>query len=98
MPDVRVVIDQQAIDAYIRDPDLIEALLAAGRGLARAVQAGSARPFGPGAQSIDAVVEGGEIRVSWDFDHDYLRFPEFGTRFQRAQPSLRPALDRYRFL
>lgn len=98
MPDFRVVIDDRAVVLVATDPDALDLLLAAGRGLAHTAAAGSARPRGPGAASYDAFRVGGEVRVGWDIDHDYMRFPEFGTRFQRAQPSLLPALDRYRFL
>lgn len=31
--------------------------------------------------------------VSWDDEHDYMRFPEFGTERMAATPFLRPAAE-----
>jgi HK97 gp10 family phage protein len=51
---------------------------------------------GAGAASIHA--EGperdGSWRISWDLEHDYMRFQELGTEDMPAHPFLRPAADR----
>jgi HK97 gp10 family phage protein len=97
MADVRVVVDNSEIRAYARDPSVGAALVdAAGPGVAQA--RGSAPHLtGAGAGSIhaEAALDGGEwtARVSWDADHDYMRFHEIGTRFMPAQPFLVPSFE-----
>jgi HK97 gp10 family phage protein len=52
-----------------------------------------------GAKSIRAELVKGddpEVRISWDRDHFYMSFQEFGTEDRPAQPFLRPAANRYR--
>ena len=52
----------------------------------------AAKDTGAGAASIHAEQDrDGSWRVSWDSEHDYMRFPEFGTENMAAQPALRPA-------
>lgn len=47
---------------------------------------------GAGADSIHHEPDGrGGFRVSWDPEHDYMRFHEHGTEKMNARPFLRPA-------
>jgi HK97 gp10 family phage protein len=54
---------------------------------------------GAGAASIHAehtTEHGKEVeRVSWDTDHDYMQFAEFGTVNETPRPFLRPAAGQY---
>jgi HK97 gp10 family phage protein len=55
---------------------------------------------GAGARSIRALVRtmpdgSQEYRVTWDRDHFYMRFSEFGTKNKRARPFLTPAAERF---
>jgi HK97 gp10 family phage protein len=55
---------------------------------------------GEGARSIHAErseKDGHETwHVSWDEEHDYMTYQEFGTVNMRARPFLRPAADSIR--
>lgn len=68
-------------------------------GLAMDARRLALRDTGAGAESIqpwpgrDAL--GPYDDVSWDSDHFYLSFHEFGTAIHHARPALGPALDRY---
>lgn len=53
---------------------------------------------GAGAASIHSEprVEGGAVvgrHVSWDREHDYMKFAEYGTENEKPRPFLRPAVD-----
>jgi HK97 gp10 family phage protein len=52
---------------------------------------------GGGAASIHEVgpFDDGSFRVSWDDEHYYMKFQEFGTEKMPAHPFLRPAGDFY---
>lgn len=50
---------------------------------------------GEGAASIHAEEVAGEWRVTWDPEHDYMRYQEFGTEHMAARPFLRPAARRH---
>jgi HK97 gp10 family phage protein len=79
---------------------------AAVRGLGEAIAADAraraprAAHSGGGAQSIRAesiVGQDGypETHVSWDTEHFYMSFVEFGTSRMHARPFLRPAAEKY---
>lgn len=68
-------------------------------GVALDARAHAVRATGAGAESIqpwpgrDAT--GPYADVSWDRDHFYMGFHEFGTAHLPARPAVGPALDRY---
>ena len=87
----RLVIFQREVDNLARDPHIQADLLVVGQKVAERAAALAPKKTGAGARSIHAEKEGNEVRVDWDEDHAYMLYPEYGTRFQRAQPFLRPA-------
>jgi HK97 gp10 family phage protein len=55
------------------------------------------RGTGAGAASIHGEQQpDGTWRVTWDRDHYYMQFPEFGTVNQPPNPFLRPAAARFK--
>jgi HK97 gp10 family phage protein len=84
-----------------RDPAVSRELLEDGWKVAQGAAAMAPTDSTLGAQSIRAELakdENGdpEVRVSWDRDHFYMSFSEFGTESQSPRPFLRPAADRFR--
>lgn len=82
------------------DPAVARELLKDGWIVAGEAAALAPKGTGAGAKSIRAEMakdENGdpEARVSWDRDHFYMSFAEFGTVHQRATPFLRPVAFRY---
>jgi len=100
---VRVVLDKQALEQILTTDQARAATQVAGDAFADRVRARAAKNTGRGAASIKAVIVdnygvGGSAfaaLVSWDQLHWYMKFPEFGTKFFPAQPSLQPTLDEY---
>lgn len=94
--------NKDAVAQVRRDPGVGRALLDAGWQVAE-VAAGLAPKSpggGEGAKSIRAEMAKTadadfEVRVSWDRDHFYMGFAEFGTEHQKATPFLRPAAGRF---
>lgn len=93
MADARIVIDDAAIAALVRDPQAQAVLAGVGRDITRAAAAGAPHRTGAGAASIGPLLLPGEVRVSWDTAHDYMRFQEFGTRYVTGKHFLEHALD-----
>lgn len=86
----------QAVRALLRGAEMRDALRTSGNRVAEEAMRRAPRgQTGAGAASIraDVVTVAGipEARVSWDRDHFYMSFIEFGTRHQDAAPFLRPA-------
>jgi len=93
MTDVRIVIDEAAV-AALGDSRGAQALLAdLGRQMAGVARAGAPHRTGAGAASIGPHLGPGQVRVGWDSPHDYLRFPNFGTRYVTGTHFLEHALD-----
>jgi HK97 gp10 family phage protein len=92
MPDIRVVPDQRAIRALPETAAVGGAVLNAANSLVPGARARAPKDTGAGAFSIHAeqFLEPGEwtARVSWDREHDYMRFHELGTVSLPAQPFL----------
>lgn len=92
--------DRKAVAAATRGPDVEQALLDLGIAVAETAAALAPKDSGGGASSIRAevvrVAGVPEVRVSWDRDHFYMAFAEFGTEDQTATPFLRPAAGRFR--
>ncbi len=81
-------------------PEALAAMLDLGVEVANGAAALAPKRTGAGARSIRAeyaAAAGGgrEVRVSWDRDHFYMGFAEFGTEHQRATPFLRPAAAKH---
>ncbi|WP_162959283.1 hypothetical protein [Micromonospora tulbaghiae] len=97
--DVRVRLDRHEIAQLGDSVAAAELTLEVGWGVALDARQHAVRDTGQGAESIqpwpgrDAL--GPYADVSWDQDHFYMSFHEFGTRFHRSQPAVGPALDRY---
>ncbi len=92
-----VLLNTTALAALAASEDVKAALDRVGEQVAdRAAQA-APKASGAGAASIHHVVgvdgDGAYAHVSWDRDHFYLGFHEFGTSRMSARPFLRPALD-----
>jgi HK97 gp10 family phage protein len=52
---------------------------------------GAPKRTGAGAASIHKERDGDDYKVSWDTEHDYMRFLEFGTEYITPHPFLRSA-------
>jgi len=99
VPGYRLVLDPVAIAALDEDPQVVQLLLDAGRGVAREASGRAPRRTGRGAASIrpwpGRSPAGPHVDVSWDQDHFYLIFHETGTALIDRDPMLEPALDHY---
>jgi HK97 gp10 family phage protein len=97
-----VKVNQKAIDDIKKSREMRLSLLEAGQQIAEvAAQLAPVRDVGSrgGAKSIraDLVVVNGmpEVHVSWDRDHFYMGFIEFGAEGRNPEPFLRPAAQRF---
>lgn len=99
MPDDVIRWNEAELAAMARQGYLRRALAIYGGQLGAAAAAAAPHKTGAGAASIHSatVLEGGQwtARISWDQAHAYMRFPELGTRFIRAQHFLKNAVERY---
>lgn len=100
MPDdVKVVWSEAELAGLLRQQWLRRALDTYGANIARTMAQDAPRDTGAGADSIhqETAVEAGgwASRVSWDREHDYMRFPNSGTRFMHGQHFLERAVERY---
>lgn len=68
------------------------ALFSAAEAVVGHAQRRAPKDTGEGAKSIHAERVGDHYRVSYDKEHDYMRFSELGTRKRPARPFLRPAV------
>ncbi|GAA2022536.1 HK97-gp10 family putative phage morphogenesis protein [Pseudokineococcus marinus] len=95
--DVRLVLDQAAIDDLEDDDDVEDLLEDIGDDIADRAREGAPVLTGAGARSIhaelDVDAQGPFVAVGWSPEQFYLRFAEEGTVRQRAQPFLRPAFE-----
>jgi HK97 gp10 family phage protein len=93
--DVTVVVDEQAVLAFKRDPSMGPLLTTVSEPRAARARATAPKRTGAGAASIgnEAVLEADEwtARVGWDQAHFYLLFHEVGTGSMPARPFLVPA-------
>lgn len=93
----RLRLNQRAIRAVAAQPVVQARVRQVADGVADAAERKAPRATGAGAGSICAERQpDGTYRVSWDTDHFYLSFHEFGTATLPARPFLRPAADEYR--
>lgn len=94
MPE-RTVVNPAGMREFLRSPGMRALLLDAAKATVRRAQVGAPKRTGAGAASIrgEAVLDRGEwtVRISWDRAHGYMRFPNFGTRYIRAQHFLERA-------
>ncbi len=93
-------VNEREFDNLDQLPEALAALLDLGVEVANDAAALAPKRTGAGARSIRAeyavAADGGrEVRVSWDRDHFYMSFAEFGTEHQRATPFLRPAAAKH---
>lgn len=99
MADVRVVVHPEGVRELASDPSVEAFMLDVGRRVAQVAASVAPKRTGAGARSIhpEAVhtPDGWEVHVSWDQDHDYMRFHELGDRYLPARRFLTTALDRY---
>jgi HK97 gp10 family phage protein len=98
---VTLKFDDHAVEKIRRSRQVERALLDDGWMIADATAIEAPKHLGFGAASIRAELFHDrlgepEVRISWDKRHYYMRFPEFGTEYQRAQPFLRLVAARYR--
>lgn len=98
MADIRVVLDQGAIDALLEDPDVDAAIGDVADGVAEEIAARARRVLGgsdAGPDSIHAepAEDGPGFDVSWTEEHFYLSFAELGTEHEQARPFARPVAD-----
>lgn len=85
-------INLEELYALVKHADAQLALKAAADDVAQHARRRAPKDTGAGAASIHAEKTGDHYRVSWDQEHDYMRFSELGTRTRRARPFLRPAV------
>jgi HK97 gp10 family phage protein len=84
----RVVLDQAALDALARDPDVLRMVGQVAEDVASRMRATAPRRTGRGADSIhsEPAPDPGEgFRVSWDKDTFYMGFQNDGTPHLRAR-------------
>jgi HK97 gp10 family phage protein len=97
--DVRVVVHPEGVRELLADPATERYLLDVGRQVANVARVQAPKRSGAGAASIHAesfrAADGWEVRVSWDQEHYYMRFPDLGTRHLPARHFLENALDQY---
>lgn len=95
----RLRLDSAEIGLLDEDPDVQRLLLEIGWGIAGDAAARARKRTGEGAASIQPwpgrSPAGPHVDVSWDQDHFYMSFHEFGTVEISRRPALGPALDRY---
>ncbi len=93
-------VNEREFDNLDQLPEALAAMLDLGVEVANDAAALAPKRTTLGAQSIRAEYAIGpdgrrEVRVSWDRDHFYMSFAEFGTEHQRATPFLRPAAAKH---
>jgi HK97 gp10 family phage protein len=97
--DVRLELDRSAIRDLGDQPGVQELAVDAGEQMADYMRLLAPKNTGEGARSIQAFPghdSGGAFAdVSWDQDHYYMIFAEFGTQSRPEEPFARPAMDRY---
>jgi HK97 gp10 family phage protein len=97
MADERVVVDERAIGDITGSLDVLDLLLEVAEPIIDRARAGAPKRSGQGAASIhgEPVLDGPDwtVRISWDRDHFYMGFFEFGTEHIIARPFLEPALE-----
>lgn len=97
MGDVRIVVDQRAVDALAGDPDITAVLLEAAKPVVDDARFRAPRRTGAGAESIQAqpFAEPGEqtVRITWDRNHFYMGFHDLGTNTLPARHFLEDALE-----
>ena len=97
MSGVRIVNDKRAIDSIGAGLDVRDLLVESAEPVVGRAQAGAPKRTGAGAGSIRAepVLDGPDwtVRISWDREHFYMYFHEFGTKRLPDRPFLEPALD-----
>lgn len=94
---VRVDVDEAAVEAVVRSVDMRDLLLEVAQPIEERVVAGAPKDTGEGAASIrrEPVLDGPDwtVRISWDRAHFYMYFHDRGTRRLPARPFLEPALE-----
>lgn len=97
MDDVRIVLNPRAIEDVASDPEVGRMLLERAEPIVDAARSGAPRATGAGASSIHAEIAESvrpiEVRVSWDREHYYMGFHEFGTIYLPARPFLAPGVN-----
>lgn len=91
----RMVWDNTAIKSIADDIDSLTELRRVGKILARRAAGHAPHDTGAGAASIDVFDDPrvvGQVDISWDDAHWYMRFQELGTKFVPAQHFLLRAL------
>lgn len=95
----RLRLDNREIAELGDDTAAAELTLQVAWGVALDARAHAVHNTGEGAESIQPWPgrdpRGPYADVSWDQDHFYMSFHEFGTRYLPARPAVGPALDRY---
>lgn len=99
---VRVRIDRKAVETIMQEPGGRRMMIEVGREFAARMRAVAPKDTSAGANSI----EPREVRdkrgnpgvdVGWDRQHFYMIFPEYGTKHQREQRTIRTLLEQYTF-
>lgn len=94
---VRVVVDEQAVQAVAGSVDMRDLLMEFGEPVEARAKAGAPKRTGDGAGSIrrEPVLDGPDwtVRISWDRPHYYMYFHDRGTEHLPARPFLEPALE-----
>jgi HK97 gp10 family phage protein len=92
----RLVLDLGALRSLLRTPEATRQAMDAGNEFADTARKYAAKHTGAGARSIHPIEQDpGTVGVSWDLDHRYMRFQEWGTEIMPAHPALTPALAEY---
>lgn len=96
---VRFILDEAAIASLVHTPEAQMEAEAAGAEFADVARGLAPKRTGAGAASISGEIvdtpTAFESHVSWDAEHYYMYFQQFGTQFMGAHPFLSLALDRY---
>lgn len=92
MTDVRVILNRRGIAELVHNPQVQRKTGSTADKVAERAADLAPKDTGEGAASIHAEQESdGSWHVSWDEDHYYMFFQEFGTEFIDPHPFLRPA-------
>lgn len=96
---VRFVYNESEMERLLRDPEVLNEMLALVEPVVMTSRALAPKDTGAGAASIHGEsgvdAQGSFVDISWDTEHDYMRFQDLGTRRIRPHRFLEDALERY---
>lgn len=95
---MRVVVHESELERLKSDPRVLAGVGGIAHAVALDMRRRAPKKTGAGAESIHSVPaeEASDgFRVSWDKDHFYMSFQEYGTERMAARPFARPTADEF---